>query len=146
LSGLIVSGKKPPHLALESIVQSVQSDNFKEEVLKLGGFPKEFAPVFQLFAPLLKSDLGLLQTYEGSNENYAIDCALHTFYGKEDKLMKEEEVEQWRRYCKNEGDFSFHSFEGGHFFIQEKQVQVIGAINTIADSAIKHYKNLGMGE
>jgi len=133
LSGLIVSGKNAPHF-IEPIVHSTKTEGFKEDLLDLGGFPKELEPVFQLFTPLINADLSLLQTYKVQKNT--LGCPLHAFFGTEDKLMKEDEVKQWQYYCKEKDDFKLYSFKGGHFFIQEVNVMVINVINSIACSAI----------
>jgi medium-chain acyl-[acyl-carrier-protein] hydrolase len=122
---LFLSGRRAPHFSKERdrMYHLMAEDQFKEELINLGGTPKEFFDIpelLEVLLPPLKNDFRLNETYLNDASQSQINCPMTIFSGKEDDVSPEE-VEGWRIHTKNQS--SVHFFDGGHFFInKEKEI------------------------
>ena len=104
-------------------------DEFKEEVLKLGGTPKEFfehPELLDLFLPLLKNDFKLAERDKTKVEIKPLPFDITVFLGKEEDLTPEQ-IDSWKNYTSE--NCTIHYFNGGHFFLNEKVKEVVENIN-----------------
>jgi surfactin synthase thioesterase subunit len=110
-------------------------EEFKNEVMGLGGTPREFfeyPELLELFLPLLKNDFQLAETEIRGAEITPLDGAITVFLGKEDDLTPEQCVawkKHTRRLC------TIYYFEGGHFFLHDETEQLLKIINQILSNA-----------
>jgi medium-chain acyl-[acyl-carrier-protein] hydrolase len=79
-----------------------------------------------MFLRALRADLSLSETYRPS-PGEPLSSHLATFRGTEDIAMSEEDLEAWR--TEFTGQVRHLDFPGGHFFIDDHPMQVIGAVN-----------------
>jgi surfactin synthase thioesterase subunit len=85
--------------------------------MALGGTPPEFFEIPELsdiLLPLLRADFRLSGTYRHTGEIAPLDCDITVLTGKEEDL-KPGQIEEWK--CHTKYHCAFHSFEGGHFFL-----------------------------
>jgi surfactin synthase thioesterase subunit len=140
-SHLFVSGVLPPHAARSYVIDhGLQADDLIDELVRLGGIPAEvlaYPELLRLSLPVIRSDLqahngALLPEELRSGEQEVVKCDMTVFYGRSDPLTAGD-MEEWRRYagkaCRIE------AFEGGHFFIQDKETQVTEMIASILRNA-----------
>lgn len=128
---IFVSGRYPPHIKKENErLHLLPDDEFKREILKIGGTPGEVfedEKLAQIFVPILKADYRLIEEYEYQEENLAFDCGITAFGGRQDGLVTRGELQQWQRFtslnCKT------HEFEGDHFFIHHYTKELTGMVN-----------------
>ncbi len=103
--------------------------DFKEQLLEMGGTPKDLfdhPELLEVFLPLLKGDFTLTETYTHPQKDSPIDCNITVLSGKQDEDTTEE-VEAWRPHTS--GNCDIHYFEGGHFFIHEETKRVLDIVN-----------------
>ena len=136
---IFFSGRGAPYVLGddEKEYHKLPDEEFKEEVLKLGGTPKEFfehPELLEVFLPLLKSDFKMAARELNGEEISPLPCDITVLLGKDEELTPEQ-IDSWKNYTS--GDCTIHYFNGGHFFINEKVEEVVGKINNM----IKLIKN-----
>ncbi len=132
---IIFSGRAAPHVSRENKRQfhHLSEQQFKKEVLTLGGTPKEFfehPELLEVFLPLLMGDFRLTEIYVHGEKSKPLDCNFTVLSGKQDE-DNPEEVEAFSILTSQKCDV--HYFEGAHFFIHEETKRVADII----DNAIR---------
>lgn len=128
---IIFSGRAAPHITREGkrTLHHLSDEEFKKQLLEMGGTPKEFfehPELLEVFLPLLKGDFRLTETYTHGKKNAPLDVDITVLCGKEDEDTPEE-VEAFREHTTKNCDI--HYFDGGHFFIHEETKRVLDIIN-----------------
>jgi surfactin synthase thioesterase subunit len=134
---IIFSGRAAPQISRDGKrkLHHLPDDQFKKEMLEMGGTPKEFfehPELLEVFLPLLRGDFRLTETYNHTEKDTPIDCDITVLSGKEDEDSVEE-VEAWRVHAQNGCDIRY--FDGGHFFIHDETERVVGIVNNAVESA-----------
>ncbi len=119
---IFFSAIKPPHIRKnEAKKYTLPDEEFKEEIIKLGGTKEELfnnQALVKIFLPLLKADYRIVEMYQYQSREEKIECNLTMLGGKEDAKATAEDLMQWGSYTKKTS--RFYEFEGGHFFIQNQ--------------------------
>jgi medium-chain acyl-[acyl-carrier-protein] hydrolase len=128
---IIFSGRAAPQVPRDKKrkLHHLPEKEFKEQMLEMGGTPKEFfehPELMDLFLPLLKGDFRLTETYIHPEKDSPLECDITVLSGRQDEDT-EEEVEAWRVHTK--GNCDIHYFDGGHFFIHDEPERVLTIIN-----------------
>ncbi len=127
---IFISGKSAPNIPKErKVFSQMPIDEFRKEVLNLGGTPKEFfehPELLELFLPILKNDFRLVETYRFIEKNEVLETNLIILLGKDDDLTKQE-GDGWTMLTNRECYIQY--FDGGHFFLNEKTEEVVTIIN-----------------
>jgi medium-chain acyl-[acyl-carrier-protein] hydrolase len=128
---LFLSGGSPPHIRKsDKVYHKMPEEQFKEEIFKMGGTPREVfenKELLEIFIPLLRADYKILETYEFQPEHPVFDCGITLFNGKEDEEVTSDEIRQWQRYTKVQ--CPLHEYESGHFFIHDQMEDIVQIIN-----------------
>ncbi|MBB6109958.1 Surfactin synthase thioesterase subunit [Mucilaginibacter lappiensis] len=129
---LFFSGKSAPDIAgpVRNKYHLMDDNEFKQEVIKLGGTPPEFfehPELTDLFLPMLRNDFRLADTGFAQRRVIPFDCDISIFSGKEDYRISKEQVEAWKTHTR--GLCAFHYFNGGHFFLHDEAVDIIRIID-----------------
>lgn len=126
---VFISGASAPNISKDrKKYNSLPMDEFREEVLNLGGTPKEifeYPELAELFLPILKNDFKLVETYPYGGKKETLQVDISVFLGRSDDLAGEE---GWSELTNKQYDI--HNFDGGHFFLNEKIKEVINTIKT----------------
>lgn len=128
---LFLSGRQPPHHVYEGKVMYKLSDN--EFIDELNTIDDASSQVFEtkelrkIFLPILRNDYRIIEQYQLKKPAMIIDADVVVFFSKEDAHVTEGGIQEWKRYC-NKG-FEYHSFTGGHFFINEFWEDICTIIN-----------------
>ncbi len=131
---IFFSGRNAPHVPKddEKMFHLMSEEQFRTEVVELGGTPKEFfehPELMEIFLPLLRNDFKNNETYaQDENSIKPLDCNITAMYGKEDDMITSN-IEEWRKYSKQ--DFRLHAFDGDHFYLFDNAEVVIDFINDI---------------
>ncbi len=129
---LIISGKEPPiKERCGKVIHRLNEDDFKEEMLKLGGTPEEVfddEDLKNLFIPIIRSDYKIIETYDTKKILKKLPYPIILFNGIDDDVTTDE-VEGWRNYTSKK--FEFFNFKGGHFFVYENAKEVVDKINNL---------------
>ena len=128
---VFLSGKKPPNIAKQSDedIHMLPECEFIEEVKKFGGLPKEileFKPLLDLFLPVIRADLKIVETYNCFDFNKKIHSDITLLRGDKDNIT-EEDMLRWSE--STFGKCRLINFSGGHFFIYEHENNVANIIN-----------------
>lgn len=125
------SGKGAPHVKRpdEKKYHLLREDEFKREVINLGGTPPEFfdhPELLELFLPLLKNDFKLAEADIHNGQIHPLDSNISVFLGKDEDLTTEQ-CEGWKKHTTK--SCNLHSFSGGHFFLHDETEHIVKIIN-----------------
>lgn len=127
---MFFSGKSAPHFSLrDKVIHNLNDYEFKKELLKLEGTPKEVLEnddLMEIFLPILRSDFKAIEEYKHFEKENILDCNFTVLYGKEER-MPLNEIADWQKHTKKK--CNFFKFSGGHFFIQEHSEDIVNIIN-----------------
>lgn len=135
---LFVSGRYPPSVAREKkYLSRLPNNEFINEIFKLGGTSSKLIDdkeLRDLFIPILKADYRIIEEYKYIDINKKFDFGITAFNGKADTEVTYSEIKQWQNHtiAKN----IVYEFEGNHFFINDKFVEITEIINSTIDSII----------
>jgi medium-chain acyl-[acyl-carrier-protein] hydrolase len=123
------SGSKPPHMRDSKALYKLPDDEFKDEIFKMEGTPKELLEnkeLLEIFLPVLRADYTIVDTYKCNEECIKLNCDMSVLYGKKDDVTVDEIV-AWKNYTNR--DCKIYGFEGGHFFIHNNIENIVKIIN-----------------
>lgn len=126
------SGRKAPHEKDEKEKKYHLMDNeeFKEEVIKLGGTPPEFfehEELMDFILPMLKNDFKLADVSFCDREIEPFEFNISIFLGKDDEMT--EQADGWKQHTN--GLCAIYYFNGDHFFLHNETKQITELINNI---------------
>jgi surfactin synthase thioesterase subunit len=134
---IFFSGRNAPHMPKddEKMFHLMSEEQFRTEVVELGGTPKEFfehPELMEIFLPLLRSDFKINETYaQDKNSIKPLDCNITVMYGKDDDMITSDMAE-WEKYAGRQ--FKLHALNGGHFYLFDSAEKVVNLIyNTLAE-------------
>jgi len=135
---IIFSGRCAPQISRENKrrLHHLPDEQFKKEMLEMGGTPKEFfehPELMEVFLPLLRGDFRLTETYIHPEKDEPLECNITVMSGKQDEDSPEE-VEAWKVHTR--GNCDIHYFEGDHFFIFDQAPDVVKVINNAVLKAL----------
>lgn len=129
---IFFSGKSAPNIIkTEKVLHTLNDNEFKKEILKLNGTPKEVLEnkeLMDIFLPVLRADFKANEEYEYNGKRDKLDCDFTVLYGKEEDIEINEIIE-WKNHTKC--SCNFFQLNGGHFFINSEFENVTKIINSI---------------
>lgn len=136
---LIVSGRKPPHIASHmNSIHDLPEPEFWDQVRKFGS---HFDAVYEnkelreYCSPILRADLRM-NSELARVEEVRLSIPITAFRGASDPYCTAEDMQQWSRYTG--GTFQSLEYPGDHFYLFDHASVVVDAI----DLAIKHHRFL----
>jgi medium-chain acyl-[acyl-carrier-protein] hydrolase len=135
---LFVSGCRAPQIPNpDPPIHQLPDVEFIEELGRFNGTPKavlDNPELMEVFLPLLRSDIGLYETYAYHNEA-PLDYPITAFGGLEDEEVSRDELAAWNSQTRSR--FNMQIFPGDHFFLNGKEsngvLEIISSdINKIA--------------
>jgi medium-chain acyl-[acyl-carrier-protein] hydrolase len=131
---LFVSSHPAPDLPGSTRSMHKQSDRaLLEEMARLGGTPQAILSnyeLMQLLLPTLRADLELCETYEYTSAP-PLDCPITAFGGSHDTKVTSADLRAWRSQTR--GPFALVIYPGGHFFLLDSNVPLLGTICELLD-------------
>jgi len=132
-SGLFVSGTHAPSRRDTTRYARLRTDReLIAELRRLNGTPPEVLdnPEFlALTLPVLRADFALCADYRHRSRP-PLGCALHVFGGTRDETTPDT-LGAWRE--ETHGDFFLDILDGDHFFIRQREDEVLGLIRGYAE-------------
>lgn len=123
---VFLSGRRAPHLVTNGAdVKSMDDEAFIDHLRGLGGTPDEIINnrrLMNLILPSLRADFELLYKWK-HQDGELLSMPLRVAGGKEDKPIKQEDLEAWSRYTR--AGFSVQMFKGGHFFVHDAEDELL---------------------
>lgn len=120
-SHLFISGCKAPQHIGNRKIHDLPDEDFKKEIIQYGY--KRIDDFFcnrelvELFIPVLRSDLRMLENYAIPEKKQLLDCRFTVLFGEDDRISIEE-ITGWKEYTKK--GCRIHAVRGGHFYIQNE--------------------------
>lgn len=134
-SHLFVSGRRAPIMPERylSLHQAVTDDALLRAVQqRYGNLPEllfQDAELKAIFAPLLRADFTLVETYSPSTLK-PLPCPITALGGVADPIATRPELEAWQALT--QGRFALHMLPGNHFYLQEQS----GALTQLVAKAL----------
>lgn len=129
---LFFSGRQAPHLKnRDRTIHKLTDEEFKEEIIKYDGTPKEIfeqKELSDIFMPIFRADFGIAENYNYIDKMKRLNSEFTVLYGKYDNMSKGE-VNSWALHTSK--SCRVHEFEGGHFFIFEHVKEVADIMNKV---------------
>lgn len=128
LDHLFLSAVPAPHMPFPEQLHGLSESRFFRELLRLDGFPQEVlnTPELVRYAlPILRADFTACETHR-FNLDALCRCPLSVFGGTDDVRVTHDRLEGWRHFAGV--SFSLRVFEGGHFYLRKKSVELVSLI------------------
>lgn len=129
---LFISAACPPHKTPHNEkVHLMEDEEFRRYIAHGGGTSKlitEDRDAFSFFAPIIRADYKILENFVPTKTIRKLNCRMTVFRGTDD-IYSSEDMELWEHYVKEECNHI--SIKGKHFFILDKQEEVVNKINVI---------------
>ncbi len=134
---LFVSAQPAPDAAGRQQWHQLPDDEFRAEVLALGGIEPEIADdpdVMAELLPLLRVDFGLWERHRPAPAA-PLDCPITALCGESDHRVPLASVDGWRA-CTT-AEFATRVYPGGHFYFQPAATDVVSFVGrTMLGSAM----------
>jgi medium-chain acyl-[acyl-carrier-protein] hydrolase len=135
---LIVSGRRPPHVAdVAAPMHPLSDESLVAEVQRrYGGIPPEVLedPEFlSLVLPSLRGDITANETFR-DDSSPPLACPITVFGARGDEHTPLPHLEEWRRVTSR--SFDLRMFEGGHFFLHDNRTPVLESVRLILNSSL----------
>ncbi len=125
---LIVSGSRPPHIAEPNPICYLEDHEFKRELARFEGTPKEILEceeILDFFLPMLRADFTMDELYKPKNR-IRMRCPVLALGGEEDTEADAHEIAAWEEYASD--SFEYCIFPGGHFFLKSSEKEMLSFI------------------
>jgi medium-chain acyl-[acyl-carrier-protein] hydrolase len=135
---LFVSATCPPRQRDNGLpkLHGLPDDEFLFELnRRYGGIPAavlEQRDLMQLLMPMLRADVTALEMYE-PGPCPPLDCPITALAGTRDARASATEMAAWR--SETSAAFRLRVFDGGHFFINEHRLAIMGEVARVLPSA-----------
>ena len=131
LEHLIISGSRVPHLPEPNPIYHLNDEEFEKGIARFDGTPREILEnkeLMSFFLPMLRADFIMDETY-CVRDIKKLNSPITALGGTNDKEADKQAILKWEDYAENK--FSAFFFDGGHFFIRDKEQEVLNKIEII---------------
>lgn len=132
---VVVSGRRAPSRHREDIVHLRDDEGLIADVALLDGTDSRVLESQELRAmvlPALRADYTAIETHRPVADA-ALTVPLHAHTGVDDPRVSVEEARAWSAHTT--GGFTFATYPGGHFYLNEQAPAVIAALRTLVTAA-----------
>lgn len=127
----------PEFISLKSTMYLFSDDKLISMVKEWGLLPDkimENPELIKMILPPLRADFQALETYKFTDKT-KITSSITAFGGKDDKQVPENQLKTWEQYTSH--SFSLKMFDGGHFYTESHQKDVLENIFQIIQKEFK---------
>lgn len=128
---IFFSGRNAPQNRLNrTSIHRLPDEQFLHAVMSYGGNTHEIIhnqELLNLFLPILRADFKVSETYDHQEKKEKIASDITVINGRNDHSATMYDMSEWRYYAG--GAATFHTVDGGHFFIIENYGPVVDIIN-----------------
>lgn len=126
---MFLGGRRAPQIPpRERPTYDLPEPEFVEELRRLNGTPPqalEHPELMEMLIPIIRADFQVAETYRCA-EGPRLGCPFSIFGGAGDEDVMREDLEAW---CEQtSGPCSVTMFDGGHFFLQSAEDEVVRAV------------------
>ncbi|WP_328611945.1 alpha/beta fold hydrolase [Amycolatopsis sp. NBC_00345] len=132
---VVVSGRRAPSRRREETVHLLDDEGLLADVARLAGTDSRVLEDQELRAmvlPALRADYTAIETYRPV-DGATLTVPLHAHTGVDDPRVSVEEARAWSAHTT--GGFTFATYPGGHFYLNEQAPAVIAALRTVVAAA-----------
>jgi medium-chain acyl-[acyl-carrier-protein] hydrolase len=127
---LFASARPAPHVSAgETPCHDLPDSEFIASVVeRYAGIPSAVLAepeLLQLLLPMLRADFELFETYRHVPEP-SLELPITVFGGLQDRVVAHEDLRAWKDVTR--GGFGVHMLPGGHFFLQDSEVELLRII------------------
>ncbi|UFQ18654.1 MULTISPECIES: thioesterase II family protein [Streptomyces] len=126
--GLIVSGRAAPSVRQDRGVHRMDDAGITAHMAELAGTPPVLLADKEFLAtaiPPMRADLKAVESYQDLSGG-KVTCPISSYCGEHDTDVPRDGVLRWREHTT--ARFTADFFEGGHFYLQDRQPEVVRAI------------------
>lgn len=132
---IFFSGKTSPDNSIKADLSENSTDDeildfFADENLT----DAKNSDLLKLIAPILISDVRMVQKYKITPDDLMLNCDISILYGTEDKFLNRPELEEWALFT--DKSCELYPFSGGHFYFQNQKENVCKIINNVLERYI----------
>ena len=125
------SGRGAPYVAgkNEKKYSKMSDEEFREEILELGGTPPELfksPDLLEVFMPILRNDFNLAESELNGKILAPFPFDISIFLGKEEDLTSDQ-IAGWKNFTT--GNCAIYFFNGGHFFINDETEAIVQIVD-----------------
>lgn len=132
-----LSGRVPPNSKDIKMLHHLSDTRLMAEIKRWGGFSSQQLAdktLIRMFLPILRADMKMIETYSMVDREYPrLPCPFSILTGTNDAVAPSHKMLPWADFTTQ--SCSFHTFAGGHFYITERQDELIDYINTVLSEA-----------
>lgn len=139
---IFFSGRNAPqNKHSRTSIHRLPDEQFLHAVMNYGGNTHEIIEnqeLLDLFLPILRADFKISETYCHQEKTDKIACDITIINGRNDHSASRYDMSEWSYYAG--GAATFHTVDGGHFFITENYEPVVDIIKqtlTISDEILE---------
>jgi medium-chain acyl-[acyl-carrier-protein] hydrolase len=135
---LFLSGQPAPGTGSFRPLHDLPDEEFRAELLRLGGVQPEIAAdedVMTALLPTLRADFGLWERHRSVRDT-PLDCPIIVLGGETDPRAPADSVRGWREHTT--AGFAARFFAGGHFYFIESAAEVVSFIGTTMLASTMH--------
>lgn len=129
---IFFSGREAPQINKGKHIHLSPETEFREEILKIGGTPREIFDhdeLRRLYLPVLRADFKMHENYVYAPKNRIFDFDITVLCGKNDQELTPDDLAAWRSQTR--ANCAICMIDGGHMFIVESVEAVTAIINSV---------------
>ncbi|WBW96392.1 thioesterase II family protein [Oceanirhabdus sp. W0125-5] len=118
----------PGSIKEREITYTLPDYEFMNKIIELGGTQKEILEnkeLLELFIPILRNDIKILEKYKYKDREEKINCDISILNGSKDSI-KINEITEWRNHTSKK--CNIYTFTGNHFFINDNAENITNLI------------------
>ncbi|MEV0323899.1 thioesterase II family protein [Streptomyces sp. NPDC050658] len=126
--GVIVSGRAAPSILQDRGIHRLDDAGITAHMAELAGTPAALLADEELLAtviPPMRADFKAVETYQDVSGG-RLACPVSGYCGKQDADVSREGFLRWGEHTT--GEFTAEFFEGGHFYLQSGEAEVVRAV------------------
>lgn len=132
-TALVLSGRGTPQYrnVLGTPVAHLTDDELIGRLRAYGGLPDAAVAdeaMHSLFLPILRADFALLEDGNAADPGAPVACPIHVLNGRDDPTCERSEAAAAAWTLATTAFATFHTFDGGHFFVDANLLSVLGII------------------
>ena len=128
---IFLGAHRAAHLPLQRLpMADLSQEDLLKKLNEYGGFTEEILSspeLLELILPAVRADIKLCDTYQ-FEQGRLLTCPIDALAGAMDKQTPPITMRPWELHTK--GGTDFHTFDGGHFFLNTHTTQVLEIIRT----------------
>jgi medium-chain acyl-[acyl-carrier-protein] hydrolase len=133
--GMVMSAHRAPSCPRSRpLLHSLPQPEFIAALRELGGTPEMVLnepSLMEMVAPILRADFSLTELYQAKTLA-PLRCPLTVFGSETDPRVDRHELAAWR--SETTAAFDLRMFSGGHFYLKDREAEVLAAIDTRLDT------------